>query len=68
MAIMAIIENDVVVNIIVADSGLTLPGYEVINIEGTGIAGEGYRRADNGGWEPPEVEENPEYAGQSVNE
>ncbi|XTZ38321.1 hypothetical protein ACQYRI_20775 [Salmonella enterica] len=62
MAIMAIIKNDVVENIVVAEPDLTIPGYEVISIENTGIAGEGYRRDETGSWIPPEVVDNPEYA------
>ncbi|ELW1646508.1 hypothetical protein KI694_12385 [Enterobacter oligotrophicus] len=61
MAVMAVIKNDVVVNIIVAEPGLTIPGYEVITVENSGIAGEGYRRDETGNWNPPEVVDNPEY-------
>ncbi|EPR1416987.1 hypothetical protein [Citrobacter koseri] len=56
MAIMAIIKNDVVVNIIVAEPTLTIPDFDVIPVENSGIAGEGYWRDSDGKWLPPEPE------------
>lgn len=60
MAMLAIIENDVVVNIVVAGQEFTLPGFEIIPIENSGIAGKNYRRDKDGNWLPPTMKVSPQ--------
>lgn len=56
MAIMAIVKNDCVVNFIVAEPTLTIPDFEVVPVQNSGIAGVGYWRDGAGNWLPPEPE------------